>query len=241
MALSNGRVLDAWAAAQTLVRQYRPSQNLDELRQREDGLVVLQHWCNDLEVNPHPTVLELARDVPVRDSMMAFLIAQYADALLPNVQQGAKAMALSAVLDPTAWPLTFSLVHEIDGDLDAAVQTLPSDNELTGLDLLWRNQIARTRQMKPGAEFTATIKKGAVDLLADVATSDITFWPEWQRSAFSRAISLLLLLGEASGLDDELAHALTRTRQEIAGEYGEDSHVDVIRNLAIAKKLTSGQ
>jgi hypothetical protein len=235
IALSNGRVLDAWAAAQTLVRQYRPNQNLDELRQREDGLYLLQYWCVDLGFAPQPTVLELAREVPVRDSMMAYLVAQYADALLPEAAGGGRAVALEAVLDPHAWPLTFSLAYELDGDLAAATQSLPAANDVTGLDLLWRNQMARSTQIQLGDEFAETIKEGARTLLADVAVSDSTTWPEWHRIAFARALSVPLVFGELAGLDAELAEALTSTRQEIVGELEENAEIDVLRNIAVSR------
>jgi len=240
-ALSNGRVRDAWAAAQTLVRQYRPNQNLDELRQREDGLNLLQYWCVDLGVALQPTVLELALEVPVRDSMMTCLVAQHGDALLAAAAVGNIAVALEAILDPRAWPLTFSLAHEMDGDLAAAAQCLPAADDLTGLDLLWRNQMARTRQMQPGDDLAETIKEGAQALLADVAASDTTAWPEWHRIAFGRALALPLVLGEMAGLDAELAEALTSARLEIVGELGEDAEIDVLRNFAVDKGTGSRQ
>jgi hypothetical protein len=241
IALSDGKVLDAWTAAQTLVRQYRPDQDLNKLRQREDGLFVVQHWCRELKVTPRPTIGEIARDVPVRDSMMACLMGQDPDALLPGSPAGARAVALEAVLDPHAWPLTFSVAHELDGDLAAAAQLLAAADRVTGLDRLWRNQLARGLQAELDRNQLAAdaraerIKGNARALLADVAASDITTWPEWHRSVFSRAMSVPLVFGEAVGLDEQLTQALISTRRAIAGEFGEDAELQVLRNNVLSK------
>ena len=100
IALQDGKVLDAWTAARTLVWEYRPNQDLDELRQREDGLFVVQGWCSELGVTPRPGTVEMARDVPVRDSMMACLVLQNFDALFPDSLKGARAAAVETALDP---------------------------------------------------------------------------------------------------------------------------------------------
>ncbi len=240
IAVSNGRLDEAWSAARTLVRQHRPKEDLDELRQREDGLFVLQGWCQEVGVLPQPTIVELARDVPVRDSMMACLIAQDFAALVSGSGQGTTVAALEAFLDREAWPLTFSVAFEIDGDLAAATRLLPAADRVTGLDVLWRNQLARTQQAARAGPLQSEdgarrIEEAARSLLADVAGSDATTWPEWQRNAFSRALSVPLVFAETVGLDDELVEALTSTRQLIAGDDGENAQVEVLRNIATTR------
>jgi hypothetical protein len=241
LALSDGKMLDAWMAAQTVVRQSRPSQNLDELRQREDGLWVVQDWCRELGVTPRPSIVEMARDAPVRDSMMAWLVGKNPNALLPDSSRGARVAALENALDPPAWPLTFSVAYELDGDLAAAAHLLPAADQVTGLDLLWRNQLARgLRDNRDGNRlgvdgWPERITENARALLADVGASDNTTWPEWHRSAFSRALSVPLLLGEQIGLDDQLAEALMKARYEIAGERGDDVEFFVLRNMILSQ------
>jgi hypothetical protein len=99
IALSRGDIPGAWRAAQALVRMYRHSANLDELRQRKDALFLVHHLCRELRVTPRHTIVELARDVPVRDSMMACLLANYPDALADSLPR-VTAYALEKILDP---------------------------------------------------------------------------------------------------------------------------------------------
>jgi hypothetical protein len=240
LALSQGQVLEAWTKAQTLVRQFRPQQDLDHLRQREDGLFVVLQWCRELGVTPQPGILELARDVPVRDSMMACLVGQNADALSPDALPRARAAALNRVLDPPSWPLTFSVAYVQDGNTAAAALLLPAAEQVTGLDRLWRNQLARDQQdildqqhqQLTEETLPGRIQENAQALLADVAASDITTWPEWQRTAFARALSVPLQASTTMSLDDELVQALTATRQTIAGESAEDAALSVLLSVA---------
>lgn len=123
--------------------------------------------------------------------------------------------------------------------LAAAAQRLPSADQVTALDLLWRNQLARDLQDKLDRKQMAVedwperIEENTRALLADVAASGITTWPEWHRNAVSRAISVPLVLPEKVGLDNQLAEALASTRHEIAGELGEVAEVQVVRNMIL--------
>jgi hypothetical protein len=234
IALSDGRVLDAWTAAQTLVRQNRPNQNLDELRQREDGLDTVRRWCRELKVNPHPSIVEMAQSVPVRDSMMAWIVWQ-------DFNRGAIAATVDADLDPHTWPLTFTVAQALISDLAAATQLLPAADQVTGLDLLWRNQLDRELQYERDRNrlgvdgLSERINEDARALLADVEASDTTTWPEWHRTAFSIALSIPLVLSEKVRLDDELVEALRSAKYIIAGELGESAEFVVLRNMILGK------
>ena len=234
LALSEGRVSGAREAAERLVRHYRIEQRLDQLREREDGLFVMLHWCRGLEIAPPSDFVELARDVPVRDSMMASLLANNADILYADAEGGGRGAALASVLDPDAWPLAFCVVYTLDGDQAAAARILPGADRVTGLDLLWRNQLARGQEGFPADEeaVAAKVCRDAEALLAEAADCDITTWPEWHRTAFARMLSVPLIMHTRYPLDDDLASALVDLRQRVAGEFAEDAELAVLRNMA---------
>ncbi len=235
--LAQGLVLEGWDAAQAMVRLYRPQQNLEELRQREDGLAVVRMWCRELHVKPGPSVLELALRVPVRDSFIACQLLDPVDDLLPPPRESTAA-TLSTYLDPQGWPLAFTVAHTIDGNLTAAMEMLPSQESVAGLDLLWRNQIARGQAASPAhdrhddASLNGLLRTHTRELCADVGAADIEAWPEWHRAAFAAQLTVLLMIGNGV-LDEDLRKRLASLRHSLAGEDAQLIELDLARRAAI--------
>ena len=231
IALAEGRIPDAWEAARGMVRLQRPGKDIDPRAQREDGLFVLLSWYDQLKITPGSAALELAVAVPVRDSMMSYLILSRRRLL----GEGSPLVAtLAARLDPAAWPLTFTVAHQLDGDNATARKTLPPPGTLTGYDALWRNILARTTNLEPG--LTDRIAADTEALLADIAGADPVTWPLWLRFAVGELLCVPVLFAEQANIDDELATKADKVLTKVGGDYAKDLKRQVLRRAALEAK-----
>jgi hypothetical protein len=118
------------------------------------------------------------------------------------------------------------------------MEMLPSQESVAGLDLLWRNQIARGQAASPAhdrhddASLNGLLRTHTRALCADVGAADIEAWPEWHRAAFAAQLTVLLMIGNGV-LDEDLRKRLASLRHSLAGEDAQLIELDLARRAAI--------